>query len=168
MLKREFTVADEYVFNQSSPVMWILSHLTRYPRLIIAYVLVCLTTNALVSFIPVQTGAAFTAVSQGDHHGLLIISLSLLCIVLLISSIDLSSRFFAGLLSKRLARDAREELYVNLLGKSQTFHNRQRVGDIMARAANDMNQLSDMIVPGVDSIVDSFTSLFITLAFIGL
>ena len=46
-----------------------------------------------------------------------------------------------------------------LLGKSQTFHNRQRVGDIMARAANDMSQFSDMIVPGVDIIVDSFTSL---------
>jgi len=56
---------------------------------------------------------------------------------------------------------------VSLLGKSQTFHNRQRVGDIMARAANDMDQLSNMISPGGDLIFDSFSSLTITLIFIG-
>ncbi len=167
MLKREFTIADEYVFNQSSPVMWIISHLIRYPRLIIAYLVVCLTTDALVSVIPVQTGAAFTAVMQGDRRGLLIISLAMLGVVLLTSFCDLSSRVFPEFLSKRLARDAREELYVNLLGKSQTFHNRQRVGDIMARAANDMAQLSFMVAPGLDILFDSFGSLAIALIFIG-
>jgi ATP-binding cassette subfamily B protein len=167
LLKREFTIADEYVFNQSSPVMWIISHLIRYPRLIIAYLVVCLTTDALVSVIPVQTGAAFTAVMQGDRRGLLIISLAMLGVVLLTSFCDLSSRVFPEFLSKRLARDAREELYVNLLGKSQTFHNRQRVGDIMARAANDMAQLSFMVAPGLDILFDSFGSLAIALIFIG-
>jgi ATP-binding cassette subfamily B protein len=58
-------------------------------------------------------------------------------------------------------------LYLSLLGKSQTFHNRQRVGDIMARAANDMTQLSSMVAPGFDIIFDSFTSLVITIIFIG-
>ncbi|HEV2583429.1 MAG TPA: ABC transporter ATP-binding protein, partial [Ktedonobacteraceae bacterium] len=167
LLKREFTVADEYVFNQSSPVMWIISHLTRYPRLIIVYMLVCLTTDALVSVIPLQTGAAFNAVLQGDHRGLLVISLEMLGVVLLTSTFDLSSRVFPEFLSKRLARDAREELYVNLLGKSQTFHNRQRVGDIMARAANDMSQLSFMVAPGLDIVFDSYGSLVIALIFIG-
>jgi ATP-binding cassette subfamily B protein len=65
-----------------------------------------------------------------------------------------------------MQRDARDELYVNLLGKSQTFHNRQRVGDIMARASNDASQLSDMVVPGFDILFDSFSSLAITLIFI--
>ncbi len=60
------------------------------------------------------------------------------------------------------------KLYVSLLGKSQTFHNRQRVGDVMARASNDMTALSDMVVPGFDIIFDSFTSLVTVLTFIGL
>jgi ATP-binding cassette subfamily B protein len=166
LLKREFTVADQYVFNQSSPVMWIISHLTRYKRLIAGYVLVCITTNILVAAIPAMTGLAFTVVLQGDHHGLLIVSLAMLGIVLLSGCCDLSARIFPEFLAKRFARDAREELYVNLLGKSQTFHNRQRVGDIMARAANDMTQLSLMVAPGFDIIFDSFTSLAVTLIFI--
>ena len=32
-------------------------------------------------------------------------------------------------LGQRMERDAREELYISLLGKSQTFHNRQWVAD---------------------------------------
>ena len=43
---------------------------------------------------------------------------------------------------------ARRELYASLLGKSQTVFDRLRVGDIMARATDDVSQLSDMIVPG--------------------
>jgi ATP-binding cassette, subfamily B, bacterial len=43
---------------------------------------------------------------------------------------------------------------ISLLGKSQTFHNRQRVGDIMARATNDVRQLNPMMNPGVSLITD--------------
>jgi ATP-binding cassette subfamily B protein len=41
------------------------------------------------------------------------------------------------------------------LGKSQTFHGRQRVGDIMARATNDVRALNLMFSPGLSLIVDS-------------
>jgi len=168
LLKREFTVANEYVYNQASPVHWIISHLVRYTHLIISYILTCVATNILVAAVPALTGVAFTLVLQGDYHGLVVIALTMLGIVLFTGCCDFSARYFAELLGKRLARDAREELYVSLLGKSQTFHNRQRVGDIMARAANDMTQLSSMIVPGFDIVFDSFTSLAVTIVFIAI
>ena len=168
MLKREFSVAGEYRFHQGSPVRWVASHLARYRRLIIAYVLFVLVLNILASYIPVLTGLAFNAVLQGNGGLLARLSLILLGVVVLAGCFDLSARFFPELVGKRVARDARAELYANLLGKSQTFHNRQRVGDIMARAANDMTQLSSMIVPAFDIIFDSFTSLAINLIFIGL
>jgi len=38
----------------------------------------------------------------------------------------------------------------------------------MARAANDMSTLNDMVVPGFDLIFDSFTSMLVVLVFIGL
>ena len=88
------------------------------------------------------------------RNGLLGVSLALLAVILVGGGLDLGARFFPELLGKRFARDARSELYLSLLGKSQTFHNRQRVGDIMARAANDMTQLSSMVVPGLDMIFD--------------
>ena len=168
MIKSEFTVADERSYNQASPLRWILSHLSRYIHLAIGFLLASIATNLLYALIPVLTGVAFNAVLQGNSSGLLTTSLILLGIVLIGGCFDVSARFFPELLGKRLARDARAELYVNLLGKSQTFHNRQRVGDIMARAANDMSQLSNMLAPGCDIIFDSFISLTVTLIFIGL
>ncbi len=156
MIKREFTVADEYHYNRSSPVRWIISHLLRYKHLILSFMLTVILTNILYSVIPVLTGAAFNIVLQGESAGnrLLGISLVLLAVILVGGGLDLCARFFPELLGKRFARDARSELYLSLLGKSQTFHNRQRVGDIMARAANDMTQLSNMVVPGFDTIFE--------------
>jgi len=168
LIKREFTVADEYHYNRSDPVRWIISHLLRYKHLIVSYMLAAILTNILYAVIPVLTGQAFNIVLQGSSaRGRLVeVVFSLLAVVLVAGCVDLSARFFPELLGKRITRDARAELYLSLLGKSQTFHNRQRVGDIMARAANDMTQLSNMVVPGFDTIFDSFTSLIITITFI--
>ncbi len=170
MSKREFTIANEYHYNRKNPARWIISHLLRNKPFIASFLLASIITNTLYASVPIFTGIAFNAVLQGTYGAsqLFRTALTILGVVLLGGVVDLSARLSTEILGKRLATDARDELYINLLGKSQTFHNRQRVGDIMARAANDMTQLSDMIVPGVDSIVDSFTSLFITLTFIGL
>lgn len=169
MIKREFTVADEYYYDRSSPVRWIISHLLRYKHLILSFFFAAILTNILYSVIPVLTGVAFNIVLQGEsaRNRLLGVSLALLAVIVVSGGFDLCARFLPELLGKRFARDARSELYLSLLGKSQTFHNRQRVGDIMARAANDMTQLSNMVVPGFDIIFDSFTSLIITIIFIG-
>ncbi len=169
MSKREFTVANEYHYNHASPVRWIISHLLRYKRFIASFLLATILANTLLATIPTLTGAAFNAVLQGEagRSQLIAITLSLLGIVLLCGGVDLTARLSAEIVGKRFARDARDELYLSLLGKSQTFHNRQRVGDIMARASNDMSQLSNMVVPGMDIIFDSFMSLVIPIVFIG-
>ena len=157
MSKREFTIANEYHYNRKNPIRWIISHLLRNKPFIVSFMLASIITNTLYASVPIFTGIAFNTVLQGTYGAsqLFRIALIILGVVLVGGVVDLTARLSTEILGKRLATDARDELYVNLLGKSQTFHNRQRVGDIMARAANDMNQLSDMIVPGVDSIVDS-------------
>ncbi|GAC1375886.1 MAG: ABC transporter ATP-binding protein [Ktedonobacteraceae bacterium] len=167
--KREFTVANEYTYNRSSPTRWIASHLLRYKHVLFGFMFCCIATNALYSFIATLTGSAFNAVMQGEaaRNLLLMIALTLLVVLLLQGCFDLSTRLQAEILAKRLARDSREELYISLLGKSQTFHNRQRVGDVMARASNDMTELSNMVSPAFDLIFDSFSSLTVNIIFIG-
>jgi ATP-binding cassette subfamily B protein len=61
----------------------------------------------------------------------------------------------------------REELEISLLGKSQTFHNRQRTGDIMARSTDDVRQLGMMITPGIALIYDSVLFIIFPIAMIG-
>jgi len=165
--RSEFTVENAYTYTLSGPVRWILSHLWRYKHLLFCYLLASIAANAVYANVSLLTGAAFNAVLSGSPAGLAHVVFLMLLTILIGGCADVGARIFPELIGKRVARDARAELYLSLLGKSQTFHNRQRVGDIMARAANDMTQLSNMITPGCDILCDSNISLVTTLLFIG-
>jgi ATP-binding cassette, subfamily B, bacterial len=164
--KREFTIENEYHYNLTSPVRWIIAHLWRYKYLVLCYMLASIMANAVYASVSLLTGAAFNAVLSGSLDQLARLAMLMLGTIALGGCSDVGARIFPELIGKRVVRDAREELYLSLLGKSQTFHNRQRVGDIMARAANDMTQLSNMVTPGFDIIFDSNVSLIMTLIFI--
>ncbi|NJN83344.1 MAG: ABC transporter ATP-binding protein [Caldilineaceae bacterium] len=167
-LNREFSVADEHTYNRSSPLRWILSHLLRYKLFLASFGIAALLTNLFFSAVPWLVGQAFDLVLQPDPdtRRLLWLSLAVLALVLVRGVIDLTNSFSIEILGQRLERDTRDELYISLLGKSQTFHNRQRVGDIMARAANDVRQLNPMMNPGVALITESIMGIIIPLIFI--
>jgi ATP-binding cassette subfamily B protein len=168
--KREFHVVDAVRYDQSSALRWILSHLLQYKHFMVSFFLAIVTTSFLFSAVPYLTGQAFNEVLQPNPSAnrLLQIALLILGIVLIRGVFDLVSAFSIETLGQRLERDARDELYSSLLGKSQTFHNRQRVGDLMARATNDVRQLNPMMNPGISLITDSLMSIIAPLVFISL
>ncbi|MFX1340762.1 MAG: ABC transporter ATP-binding protein, partial [Promethearchaeota archaeon] len=71
-------------------------------------------------------------------------------------------------LAQRLERDVRKEFYANLLGKSQSFHDQQKIGEIMARTTDDVRMLNFMISPAFSLILESFTSMIIPIIYIAL
>ncbi len=167
-LKREFSVADEYVYDRSGPVRWILSHLLRYPHFLASFLLAATLTNVFFSAVPRLTGLAFDEVLRPEPSlpRLLTIALAILGLVLVRGLLDITNSWSVETLGQRMERDAREELTISLLGKSQTFHNRQRVGDIMARATNDVRQLNPMMNPGVALNIEAIIGTIAPLVFI--
>lgn len=166
--KSEFTVSNEYVYNRSGPVRWILSHLLRYKSFAATFLVAIVLSNILFSAIPRVTGLAFDEVLKpAPSLGRLAwIALTILGIVILRGLLQLVNAGSIEFLGQRMERDVREELYISLLGKSQTFHNSQRVGDIMARATNDVRQLAPMMNPGIALITESLLGLITPLIFI--
>jgi ATP-binding cassette subfamily B protein len=166
--KREFSVAGAHRYNRSSPLRWILSHLWRYKLLLFTFMSAALLSNILFSALPRLIGLAFDTITGPNPSAARIFQLAaiILGMVLVRGVIDLTNSFSIETLGQRLERDSRDELYISLLGKSQTFHNRQRVGDIMARAANDVRQLNPMMNPGVSLIVESLIGIIVPLVFI--
>jgi len=166
--KREFSVPDEHIYNRAGPVRWIISHLVRYPHLLASFLLAATLTNVLFSTVPRLTGLAFDEVLKPEPNTgrLLTIALSILGLVIVRGLLDMTNSWSVETLGQRMERDARDELYISLLGKSQTFHNRQRVGDIMARATNDVRQLNPMMNPGVSLIIESSIGIIAPLVFI--
>lgn len=70
------------------------------------------------------------------------------------------------ILAQRIERDARKEFFLNLLGKGQSFHDRQKLGDIMARATDDVRNLNFLISPAISLILESFTQLIVPIIYI--
>jgi ATP-binding cassette subfamily B protein len=169
MRKREFTVEKEYSYNRTGPVRWIVSHVMRYPYLPIATGIMAVVASWLNSQAPLYTGRAFDLVLSPERNipTLLKLSLGVLGFRLGTAAIDVLRSVFSEFIAQLLERDAREELYISLLGKSLTFHSRQRIGDLMARATNDVRQLNFMFSPGLRLILSSMMSLVMPIITMG-
>jgi ATP-binding cassette subfamily B protein len=171
--KQEFTVAGSHRYNLSTPLRWIFSHVRRYPLLPVAIIIGAIGSAVAFAQTPVLVGQAFDLIggTSPEVAQLLSIALIILGIRLLQGLLNLGTNASVEFLAQSFERDARDELYLSLLGKSQTFHNRQQVGDIMARATNDVRQLNFMINPGLSLIFTSMLNLvvpIVAIAFIRL
>jgi ATP-binding cassette subfamily B protein len=166
--KREFTLPNEYRYNRSGPVAWIVSHALRYPLLPLGMALVTVLNNFVFSYIQILIGRAFDLITSTSWSAatLLGLALSVVGAAIVQGLSGLARNYSVEFLAQRIERDARDELYVSLLGKSQTFHGRQRIGDIMARATNDVRMLNFMFSPGLMLIMDSVMAVVVTVIFV--
>jgi ATP-binding cassette subfamily B protein len=157
LAKREFRVEDEYRYNRSEPGKWIISHLLRYPALPIIALVAAVVNNYATAYIQVIIGRAFDLISEPgwEVSALAMLALGVVVAALVQGVLGIIRNYSIEFIAQRMERDSRDELYISLLGKDQTFHGRQRIGDVMARATNDVRQLNLMFSPGVMLIMDS-------------
>ena len=169
MTKREFRLEDEHHYNRSGPARWIISHLARYLALPLVVILAAALNNWTYGYRQVLIGRGFdlVAASGWETTALLALALGVMGAAAGQGVTGLIRNFAIEFLAQRIERDTRDELYVSLLGKSQTFHGRQRIGDVMARATNDVRALNLMFSPGLMLIVDSLMAIVVPITMIG-
>ncbi|MBP6015304.1 MAG: ABC transporter ATP-binding protein [Candidatus Promineofilum sp.] len=161
MINREFHLANEKQFDRRGPVRWIASHLAQYPWLPAAALIAAVINNFAASYIQLFIGRGFDLLNSSGWTtrtlGLLALTVFFSAAMQGLSGLARNASF--EFMAQRVERDGRDELYASLLGKSQTFHNDQRIGDIMARATNDVRTLNIMFSPGLMLITDSLVGL---------
>ena len=169
LTKREFRPEKEYPYNRSSPARWIMSHAARYSLFPLAMLVGAGLENAAYSLIQVFIGRGFDLITTPGWSTAALVGLVLSVVGAAVGMgvTGLLRNYAAEFSAQRIERDARDELYVSLLGKSQTFHGRQRIGDIMARATNDVRALNLMWNPGLMLVTDSAMAIVVPLALIG-
>ena len=169
MTKREFTLENEYRYTRTGPVRWIISHMMRYPLFPVILIVSAVLNNTAYGYIQIFIGQGFDVIVTPGWTSAALLSVALGAFGAAASQAvtGLFRNFASSFIAQRIERDARDELYVSLLGKSQTFHGRQRIGDIMARATNDVRMLNAMFSPGIMLLIDSFMGLVIPVVLIG-
>ena len=168
MAKSEFSLENEYRYNRSDPVRWIISHAIRYPIFPLGTILTAALNNWAYSYRQILVGRGFDLVTTPgwERSALRVLALGVAAAAIGQGLTGLLRNFSIEFLAQRVERDARDELYVSLLGKSQTFHGKQRIGDVMARATNDVRQLNLMFSPGLMLIIDSAMAIVVPIALI--
>ncbi len=116
---------------------------------------------------PLYIGQAFDAVNSPAPH---LDSLAWAAMAIVISQVlravvQFWRNFSSEIISQRIERDIRAELYASLIGKSMAFHDKQRSGEIMARATNDVRQVNFLMTPGVNIVVGSGSFLLFPIVF---
>ena len=161
MSKAEFHIENEYLYNRTTPVRWIVSHVMRYPWLPVFIVGAAIINNFAYGYVQIFIGNAFDVIVQPEWQTAVLLAAAVGAFLATVGQgfMGLIRNYANEFLAQRLERDTRDELYVSLLGKSQTFHGRQRIGDVMARATNDVRTLNMMFSPGIMLIVDSFMGI---------
>ena len=165
----EFRSGEAHRYDTRSPVRWILSHLMRYPWLPALALLFSLGNNIGYSGIQVLIGRGFGVLAQPGWvtADLLRIALTMAAAALLQGTAGIGRNLSFELVAQKIERDARAELFESLIGKSQTFHSKQKVGDLMARATNDVHFLNLMFSPGLALIMDSALTTVVPLVMVG-
>ena len=160
---REFTLEDEVHYNRSGPVRWVISHVLRYPLLPLALVVASVVNNLGYSYIQVFVGDGFDLITQEswEIRQLIFVAIGAMAAASTQGIMGLLRNFAVEFLAQRLERDTRHEFYVSLLGKSQSFHGRQHIGDVMARATNDVRMVNMMFSPGLNLVVDAALALIV-------
>jgi ATP-binding cassette subfamily B protein len=166
----EFRSGEAMSYDLRSPGRWIVSHLMRYPWLPAMAFLFSLANNVGYSGLQVLVGRGFDVLAKPGWRvaQLALVSALIAGAAALQGVAGVGRNLSFEFLAQRIERDARAELYASLLGKSQTFHSRQRVGDIMARATNDVHFLNLMFSPGLSLIMDSCLTAIVPLVMVAL
>ncbi len=161
----EFSIPFKYRTWRSSPIKWVAGHaLYHWPVFLLA-LLGAIGNAALASIPAIEFGRVFNNLTSGaPSTELFLRSASFIGITQLLRGLSQFIRNFGfEVTAQVIERDVREEFYITLLGKSMTFHSLQSIGDLMARATNDIREVNFIFSPGINMVFGSLNFLFIPL-----
>ncbi len=170
-MSSEFVVTKSYQSDYRSPARYIWSHVWRQKLVLFVQLLGAFSNAALASAVPYFTGLVYDRLVNPDPDTMAFVWQIVLLILLSQGAravLQLMRNFGSEVFAQRIERDVRDELYASLLGKSMTFHDRQPVGDIMARVTNDVREMNLMMNPGFNLVIGSSFFLLIPLMVIPL
>jgi ATP-binding cassette subfamily B protein len=174
-LTTEYTLPEEYQVpariraSRNNPIRWITAHFLLYWHLGLILLVGAIGNAALASVVPLIIGLALNAMLEDPPRTESLLRFALLIVGTqsLRGILQLGRNFSSELIGQRMERDIRHEFYTSLLGKSMTYHSLLPVGDVMARATNDVREINFMFSPGINLVIGSANFIFMPIIFAG-
>jgi len=166
-LPEEYQVPVRITSRRDNPLAWLLAHFTQYWYLGLTTLIGAIGNASLAAVVPVIIGRALNALQENPPKTELLLNFALIIVVTQVirGALQLGRNFSAELLGQLMERDIRHELYTSLLGKSMTYHSLLPVGEVMARATNDVREINFMFSPGFNLVVGSANFIIMPIIF---
>jgi len=134
--------------RESFRTLW--PYLKRYRRSLVLGMGSLILKDLAHASVPLILGGAIDALtSRRPLSVILLFALSLVVVAAVRSTFQFWMRVILIGISRDIEYDLRNDLFAHLVGLSPDFYARQRTGDIMARATNDLNAVRMMLGPGI-------------------
>ena len=172
-LTSEFSLPEEYqvskgvIASRKNPVSWLFAHFIQYWYLGLSLLVGAIGNASLAAVVPIIVGLALNALLEDPPETASLMRFALIIVgtQLVRGALQLGRNFSAELLGQMMERDIRHEFYTSLLGKSMTYHSMLPVGDVMARATNDVREINFMFNPGLNLVVGSANFILMPIIF---
>lgn len=150
----ERTVPDKVLFIRM--IRNILKHRRRSSILFIA-----VFVSTLINLLPpyMFSLAIDTYITGKDRTGLVIISLLFVVIYGLTFLTQFTQRFLINWLGSKLEYDLRRDMFKHLQKLSISFYAKREVGNIVSRATNDVEKITELITSGVANVIADLLTL---------
>ncbi|NHK31727.1 MAG: ABC transporter ATP-binding protein [Asgard group archaeon] len=137
---------------------WFARHVLKEKLLFVLMLIFLILFIGARSLNPLLIGDVFDVL---DQPGVTFSDLILPAVYIVISGIvitisDYLQSYFSQVIAHKVTRNVTEEFYDDMLEKSQEFHDRVKIGDIMARATYDTRQMNIFISPGLKFLFEGF------------
>jgi ATP-binding cassette subfamily B protein len=166
-LPEEHRVPEQVVNHRQRPGRWLWAHFSKYWYLGLSMLVGAVGNASLAAVVPVVVGMALDALLEQPPGTDALLRFALIIVItqLIRGVLQLGRNFSAELLGQMMERDIRHEFYTSLLGKSMTYHSLLPVGDVMARATNDVREINFMFSPGFNLVVGSANFILMPIIF---
>ena len=161
----EFNIPFRYKTRRSSAVSWVASHALHHWPIFLVAIIGAVGNAALASIPALQYGIVFENLISGNPLPSIFLRAGVIVGIsqIIRGFMQFFRNFGFEVTAQRIERDVRDEFYISLLGKSMTFHSLQSIGDLMARATNDIREVNYIFSPGLNMVLGSINFLFIPL-----
>ncbi|MHA1827329.1 MAG: ABC transporter ATP-binding protein [Candidatus Heimdallarchaeaceae archaeon] len=145
---------------------WLFKHILREKKLVSIMVFFLIFFIATVSFTPMLIGDIFDELAKENSSFLEIIKTALLIALagIIRTLADFTQSYTNEVIAHKVTKNVTEEFYDDMLKKSHEFHDRVRIGDIMARATYDTRQMNIFISPGLKFLLEGFFTILFSVS----
>lgn len=127
-------------------------------QVLLAVLLMLISTAASLSMPLIARVAVDRYIVPGNLQGLTVIALAYLLVAAVFWPALYWQGYLSGRVSQRVVYDIRRDMLRSILRRSLEFHHSERVGQVMSRVTNDVNNVADFVST---SLINLFGDMFI-------